>query len=834
MSDIDALVSILKNRNISRVCYFHTDHFEPWSNGINADSIRAVEHFHELTKKNIYTKKLSLFYMISLPYILKKSDSESGWFNKNDKVGFAIRSDESIHLAGSVIQPLEQILGNEIHLHIHHERWTKNSEMYDPIVHRWVNENSSLEQDSLRLDLGVGVARAYMEAELGRPFNHWAFVHGNWALNGSDSTICQIEDEINILSKHGCWGDFTFPAGRGHCDPITLQEPYTCSPIKELRAYDTENANILPVSDKKNSNSFFIWNSKIKANHSSLDYYYEPNCKLFKQPKTMVEAWLEGSFEKDGVLYVKTHSHSMKTEYRMHESGSVTPHCHPDVMGVFDLLERVLERAKIPLELLTVNDVRARLAPNLITDSANVKPTFSAIIKTEDHKKILNELNTRIKKIFIQWLSDDPEHNKKIANDYYLVRFSGEKVISEYEQKIIEYICKNFPVKDVVIHEVGIGLGTLTASLAYFGYEVIGYESEAGRATAAEYIRDELKLINPLINYKVIKEYFPDALNINTSHSKKQILVTTNIINTFSAENQERLIKAATIFDGFIFDVSRFGVNRADGDSAEFMDIISAIFSIKDEIYNNAGELIYFLTKNLYSDNLKRDNVGLPTLLKSQPMTGEIIDTVIALSAEFYNSIAVSEPRDSLYESKNTNQQFLTSYELVLLKYIVDNYTSNGNVFYEIGAGMGCFSIALSALGFEVRSYEGDTKRFNMSKHFLEYLSNKLDLEKIYFFNKFFPNGLKISDLSLEKNNILISTNIVNSFTSANQDYIIKTLAFFNEAIIDLGRFGINRNSEAEVIELLSALDKYGISAGILIFDNGTNRLCTLKTGNMI
>lgn len=831
MINTEYLISLLKERDIHKVYYFHTDHFEPWSTGINDQSIKGVRNFLRLSKNNIFAKKMSLFYMINLPYILRDNNSQ-GWFLKGDALGFQLRNEANLNQSGAVIRELSEELEVEFHLHIHHERWTKNTGNYDPKVHQWLYEYSSPEMDSLRFDLGISVAKSYMEAELGRPFVDWAFVHGNWALNGSDSSICQIEDEIQILTSHGCWGDFTFPAGRGHCDPTILEEPYTCTPIKELRSYDTDSAGIRRIQDGEKSNNFFVWNSKIKANYSSLDYYYEPNCKLFKQPEIMLEAWFKDSFAHGGVLFIKTHSHSMKSEYKIYEESSLTPHLHPDVVGVFNLLEKTLDSANLPLEIITVNEVRNMLTPNLIKNVAAIKPTFQAVINYKNNHLIINDLNIKIKNIFNNWILEEPEKNKKIANDYYLTRFLGEKVISDYEEGVIKFICDNFKPEEIIIHEVGIGLGTLAVALAYLGYEVIGYESDVGRAKGAAYIRDNLQLINPNMTYSIVEDYFPDAYRIVIPSHKKNILLTTNIINTFNIVNQDILIKSATLFDGFVFDVTRFGRNRDAQESIDFMDRISNLFIYSKEIYKNNDELIIFLEKSSYESNIDLNNIISEKLL-FKPISDDKISQIINISNDFYNK-NTNNYVDALYEAKSKHNQFLTNYELILLNYFINNYSQKDNIFYEIGTGMGCLSAALCVLGFDVIGYEGDTKRYRMSQDFIGYMSSNFSFNNLKINNTSFPSNLKISDINHEKNKILISTNIVGTFSSDYQDLLIKILMFFNEAIIDIGRFGIKRDSEIEKNNFLKSLNKYSIVSKNIIFDNEINQIHHLLSRNLV
>ena len=46
--------------------------------------------------------------------------------------------------------------------------------------------------------------------------------------------------------EKGCFGDFSFPAGRPHCDPL-LKAPFTVLPLDAERSYDMAEARPLMV-----------------------------------------------------------------------------------------------------------------------------------------------------------------------------------------------------------------------------------------------------------------------------------------------------------------------------------------------------------------------------------------------------------------------------------------------------------------------------------------------------------------------------------------------------------------------------------------------------------
>ena len=89
----------------------------------------------------------------------------------------------------------------------------------------------------------------------------WFFVHGLWALQGSDENVCRISDEIGILMREGCKGDFTFPAGRVTLYP-KIEIPYFCDAIDRIRGYDgspSSNPEAALNNAQAAQNKFFVW-----------------------------------------------------------------------------------------------------------------------------------------------------------------------------------------------------------------------------------------------------------------------------------------------------------------------------------------------------------------------------------------------------------------------------------------------------------------------------------------------------------------------------------------------------------------------------------------------
>jgi hypothetical protein len=57
---------------------------------------------------------------------------------------------------------------------------------------------------------------------------HWAFVHGNWALDNSrpDGRWCGVNNEISVLADMGCYADFTLPSAPDQTQTRTVNQIY--------------------------------------------------------------------------------------------------------------------------------------------------------------------------------------------------------------------------------------------------------------------------------------------------------------------------------------------------------------------------------------------------------------------------------------------------------------------------------------------------------------------------------------------------------------------------------------------------------------------------------
>jgi len=352
---LDMLGDILRARGVCRLVYFHTDHFEPFHSGRDpAHWIALLRRFARLTARDRFAGRMSLFYTPRLVLTLTQTPTSEA----PDGIAFEYPTDDHLALCRNLIRPLEAEIGHEFHVHLHHEGWTASDHTF-PHLEAFVHGAGAGCRDSRSLDTYLSACRLAMEAELGRRFAAWGFVHGNWALNGSNPAYCRIEDELGILKRHGCYGDFTFPAGDWHNDPA-LKAPFTCATPSELRAYDRETSAPRSLSRHAGDlggDRLLVWSSRLDATRSSLDLYQPHFLALLKQPEFILRDWFAGAPVIDSCLYIKTHAHSADAHYALWEDDAHIPHSFGPVRDLFDLLERAADRARLPLTVATVDEV---------------------------------------------------------------------------------------------------------------------------------------------------------------------------------------------------------------------------------------------------------------------------------------------------------------------------------------------------------------------------------------------------------------------------------------------------------------------------------------------
>lgn len=840
------LAEILKKRQIKAVYYFHTDHFEPWSLGINERTARGVERMREMSAASPFARKMSLFYCPFVPYNIDLSETRRAVGHRvdGDAVVFGPRIADQEKLARDVIRPLVAEDRHEMHLHVHHEFWTRNDSNFDAAVSRWVNANSTAELDEKRLDLGFRVFKEVVSKDTGEPFDRWAFIHGNWALAGSDPMICKIESELRIIMRHGGFGDFSFPAGRGHCDP-KLMAPFTCLPIDVKRAYDDPAADARLIgNDALKPGRFFIWNSPIKANYSSLDYYSASNCELFKDPARMVSEWLSGSVSLGGNLFIKTHAHSMKWEYEIFQPDSRIPHCHPDIVAIFEELLRVCDQVGIEFHPITVNEVMQLMqshdAVGMSHDASKgaVEAPFLPCNTTPEHIEPepapplpngssgsatmafdrVAALEQELASTLNKWVHSDPRGIESAGN-FYLDLIKRNHVLQDYERAAFDYLALNFPADKTRIVEVGVGYGILSILLAAAGYDVLAFEGNPLRLAGFEFLTSAVAGRVPGLRDRLrpVAGWFPDALDQAVLKDDRQnVLLMTNVVSSATDERTEVILSGAGHFDDLLIDTTRFGVQRYGADEEQFRASITKVCKPVSSVWRRRPNEIWHFQPTDAAHQKANGSAGIPRRSAGSFLNDSTVRDFASFNSELLSiqrqwmsaDGAVYQP-DDLYASKVKRGVTLEAYEVAIADAIAERF-DRSTMIIEIGSGYGAFLLLLAQAGFMVHGFDGDRRRSAAcSWHLQQYQERYPHLAgKVGFTASFFPDSLPAGFGQKIGKRIGVATNLANTYTATHQEALLYAARDFDEFILDLSRFGKVRDTQAERNSLRDAMVK--------------------------
>lgn len=359
------IADAMKRRGVRRMVYFHCDHFEPWRDErgtISERNAADVREFAEVTSKLEYARRLTLFYKCHVPTTM--SSSPRSWFAEGDGLGFQYPTDEHFAITGSAMRHIAHETGHEIQVHVHHEYYIGNDKYcFIPTWSRsFFEQLNTPELDQLRFKLGLELTLKTIRREADIPLARWMFVHGTWALNASDPDVCSITNEIELLQQYGCLGDFTFPAGRRHCDP-DYTEPVFVRPFTAPKGYNLKGAQAEPAFGNAGAamaEKFFIWASVIKAGGSSIDHYWD----WVRKRSEDVGGWaldiVENSVVRGDTLFFKTHSHSMYMDYFDGDATPVHPHAYPGVRNLFGVILQAASEANVAVDYLTVSEAYER------------------------------------------------------------------------------------------------------------------------------------------------------------------------------------------------------------------------------------------------------------------------------------------------------------------------------------------------------------------------------------------------------------------------------------------------------------------------------------------
>jgi hypothetical protein len=309
-----------KERGFDKIIHIHADHFEPFMSSERMSSDEEFSNFFMEMKKNPWSSNMSLNYIFPLGRTIvgqEKSGCEHFGAPGDDFLFSLTKKDDFLY------RFFENINKNnmDMQFHIHHERFTNNDfyksrkvEVGNEHVYDFIKNKSTKKMDSARFEFTIKLYKELFKRYGGIEKTKWTFVHGCWALNGSDPEICKISDELVILKNNGCVADLSLPAGRSHCDSTIYDIPTIINPCDEIMCYNNPK-NILKSWDGKSVNQgVLVWASGNKGSIYSMDFYGKSTSSLI-DPKKRVVRWLKNSPVINNTLYIKTHAHSAHRYY---------------------------------------------------------------------------------------------------------------------------------------------------------------------------------------------------------------------------------------------------------------------------------------------------------------------------------------------------------------------------------------------------------------------------------------------------------------------------------------------------------------------------------------
>jgi SAM-dependent methyltransferase len=351
---------VLKSRGVHTLVYFHTDHFEPWRMVPERDGgmercIDDVEKYLVSTSQLDFARKASLFYKANVNY-LASADRELIRADPDDLLGFVPRGARDRKIGRGIVAPIVAS-SHDLQVHIHHEYYTFNDTPRDPNTFAYLQTPHGRSFDNARLELAIRLGLDTLREDGGVELDRWFFIHGHWALNGSDPHECNVVREIEILKRNGCLGDFTQPAGRIHVDS-RIAAPYLVEPVAAAKGYDTPASNPVEAAGARSLavDRFFIWASEATHRTCSIDTYSSFVQQRLKTPEATALDHAKTSVVIDGVLYLKTHCHSLQPVY-FAPDGLPMPHLDPAVQIELRTLFKAADRVGIAIEFSSASEV---------------------------------------------------------------------------------------------------------------------------------------------------------------------------------------------------------------------------------------------------------------------------------------------------------------------------------------------------------------------------------------------------------------------------------------------------------------------------------------------
>ncbi len=646
-----------KERGIDRLVYFHCDHFEPWSrigNRSVADpaNVADVVAFADQCSRIDFARRLTLFYRTyhDTAHGLRQDLIRA---RPDDPFGFISNRPHEEQAFRAAMKHVVETVDHSIQVHIHHEGFTSHSGHTAPEWVAYSNSPEAAALDAERLALAVRLAKDAIRKETDIKLREWFFVHGMWALQGSDPTACRIADELGILMREGCRGDFTFPAARVHVNP-KIEMPYFCNAVPSIRGYDEPESEPEPAFDNPAAaeRKFFVWASRVKSGWSSLDYYSETVRQRLENPEAWATELIRDSFYVQGTLFLKTHAHSMQPEYREAARLPIPPHAHPGVQTLLSLIFDGAALADVDIRFATVPEIYdllvnqgavwnghdssaqpeasdsteaaalAGAASPVVADGARVahgaepsdaltgsaansatgiETNASGFLREGSPKEAaakligsaerLNRVACRAMAARIAALGVIPSG----AYDHYVKAVKAGQLLGPVEIAVVD-VLESLPPFDEY-HEVRARLGVLAMLIATTGRTAVAIESDRLRHAASAAVFDAAAAEFPDVRprFSLVRGRFPQIVEARTV--KRSLAIFTDFIATI---DETEVLDSLGRYGAALIDIDRFGVQlTTDDERARVLSRFRAAgFEVIRPLLDLGGQGRYYLVSS--------------------------------------------------------------------------------------------------------------------------------------------------------------------------------------------------------------------------------------------
>ncbi len=482
---VDSLVELLKSKGVKRFVHFHTDHWEPYTGNWSvwgdesSENAEAILKFIEETTNHPYFDKMTLFYNHPVnTNQMEKLEEKTG-----DLIGFSPARPKFWERYAHAIKKCATETKHEFQVHIHHEGITAGE--YFKYGHLpWPEGHNSPEIQSNRFERYLQETLADIRETTGLELATWHFLHGVWALNASDTTVCCITDEIEILIRNGCIGDFSMPAGRPWVNSTT-NSPHTVVPNNAPKGYDEPEADVTLIGSEIGSmgNRFLIWNQEIPYGHCSIDLDGSDEIiAALEDWRGTLSIWIENSPIIGDTAFVKTHAHTMNRCFW--GEGSERPYNSPEVLRIFQNLEEVCEKSSVEFDKWTVEEVIS----HIVSTDQQLSESFSRELSTMHSRTSVNQALIKIGKRRLKSLGLE----KSGLYNYYKVKVEQGRFFNDDDEAIIEIISHNFD-RSARILEIAAGCGQVSFALERSGFEGVEMcEYDPNRCDFAEEVKFDI------------------------------------------------------------------------------------------------------------------------------------------------------------------------------------------------------------------------------------------------------------------------------------------------------------------------------------------------------